>query len=107
MEGVENESVPPTVERWSDGNVTVVKITGEVDLATVGAVERELDPLMQTPPDRVVFDLSGVSFMDSSGIALLLRVAERVASVEVREPSDAVEMVIRATGLSDVLRVES
>ena len=107
MEGVENESVPPAVERWSDGNVTVVKITGEVDLATVDAVERELDPLMQTPPDRVVFDMAGVSFMDSSGIALLLRVAERVASVEVRDPSDAVEMVIRATGLSDVLRVES
>lgn len=56
---------------------------------------------------RVAFVLSGLTFMDSSGIAMLLRVTEQVESLRVRDPSVSVQMVIRATGLSDVLRVES
>jgi len=107
MAGLDHEQPRPTVERSTDGDATLVTITGELDLATVGGVERELDPLLQSPPDRVVFDLAGVSFMDSSGIALLLRVAEKVQSVRVRAASDSVKMVIRATGLSDILRMES
>ncbi len=107
MAGLENEPSRPTVERSSNGDATLVKITGELDLATVGGIEHELESLLQSPPDRVVFDLAGVSFMDSSGIALLLRVAERVDSVHVRDPSAPVRMVIRATGLSEILRIES
>lgn len=107
MAGLENGSGQPTVERSADGDATLVKIAGELDLATVSGVERKLDPLMQSPPDRVVFDLADVSFMDSSGIALLLRVADKVRSVQVRDPSDSVKMVIRATGLSDILRIET
>jgi anti-sigma B factor antagonist len=109
MAGLENENdvTQATVERSLDGDATLLKIAGELDLATVGRVEQELDPLMQSPPDRIVFDLAGVSFMDSSGIALLLRIAEKVESVAVRDPSDSVKMVIRATGLADILRIET
>src|SRR5450631_4331463 len=102
MDGV-NHDAPRTTIESSTAGATLVTIAGELDLATVPGVERELDPLVQSPPERVVFDLSGVSFMDSSGIAMLLRVVERVDSVKVRDPSAAVQMVLRATGLTDVL----
>ena len=107
MDGVGHGTPQTTVERSPDGGAALVKIAGELDLATVPGVQRELDPLVQSPPGRVVFDLSGVSFMDSSGIAMLLRVAEKVESIEVRDPSVAVQTVIRATGLSAVLGTES
>ena len=48
--------------------------------------------------------MSGVEFMDSSGIAMLLRVAE-TAPVEIRSPSAAVQLIIRATGLTETLHV--
>jgi len=85
---------------------TIVRIAGELDLANVPAVELELEPILAAAPGQLIFDLSKVTFMDSSGIAMLLRVAERVARIEVRDPSAAVELIIRATGLTEVLNVE-
>jgi anti-sigma B factor antagonist len=106
MDGLGHEAPRTTIEASAVG-ATLVTIAGELDLATVPGVERELGPLVQSPPERVVFDLSGVSFMDSSGIAMLLRVVEKVDSVKVRDPSVPVQMVLRATGLSEVLGTES
>jgi anti-anti-sigma regulatory factor len=45
--------------------------------------------------------------MDSSGIALLIETAQRIGSISVRNPSRVIRRIIGATGLSDVLRLES
>jgi anti-anti-sigma factor len=82
---------------------TVVAIVGELDMASVEDVEAEIEAIIEAAPDRLAFDLSRVTFMDSSGIAMLIRAANRVAFVEVRDPSPIVQMIIQATGLSDVL----
>lgn len=95
-----------TVESAPDGpGSTVVRLAGELDLANVPGVELELEPIVAATSGQLIFDMSDVTFMDSSGIAMLLRVAERVPRVEVRDPSAAVELVIRATGLSEALNV--
>ena len=44
--------------------------------------------------------------MDSSGIALLLQIAAKAQSVELRQPSALVRRMIEATGLADVLHME-
>ena len=106
MDGVDREP-QTTIEPSTDGGSTLVRISGELDLATVPVVERELDAIAHEPPARVVFDLSAVSFMDSSGIAMLLRVAERAESVTVRNASVPVQTVIRATGLEAVLGTDA
>jgi anti-anti-sigma factor len=54
-----------------------------------------------------VFDLSSLRFMDSSGIALLLRAREQVGDVVVRNPSAVIQRIIEATGLGDTLPIES
>jgi anti-sigma B factor antagonist len=105
MDGIERRPPSVTIDEVSEGPGTViVGIEGELDLASVPAIELELEPMVSSGSDRVTFDLSRVTFMDSSGIAMLLRIAERVPSIEVREPSAAVQLIIQATGLSEVLR---
>ena len=49
----------------------VVAPVGELDLGTVGTVERLID---QRPPgcERLVLDLSGLTFFDTSGIRLVI-----------------------------------
>jgi anti-sigma B factor antagonist len=84
----------------------VIKLTGEVDMSNVDALREVIEPVMESEPERVDFDLSGLEFMDSSGIALLLRVAATAQSVYLREPSTLVRRLVEATGLSDVLRIE-
>jgi anti-anti-sigma factor len=86
-----------------ESGTTVVAIVGELDMASVEDVEADIDAIIETAPDRLTFDLSRVTFMDSSGIAMLIRAANRVAFVEVRNPSPIVQMIIQATGLSEVL----
>jgi anti-sigma B factor antagonist len=106
MDDLDNVRGQATVEsRLESPGSTVVRVAGELDLANVPGVESELEPILGKAPDLIVFDLSNVTFMDSSGIAMLLRVAERVPRVEVRDPSAPVELIIRATGLSEVLNV--
>ena len=96
-----------TVETTSDdAGTTIVRVGGDLDIASVPGVEAELEPILASGPARLAFDLSSVSFMDSSGIAMLLRVAGRVPNIEIREPSSSVQLIISATGLADVLNAE-
>jgi anti-sigma B factor antagonist len=46
---------------------------GELDLATVGRLDRALGELRGDGVRRVVVDLRGLTFMDSTGLSLLLR----------------------------------
>jgi anti-anti-sigma factor len=62
---------------------------------------------MATPPETLVIELAGLSFMDSSGIALLVEIAGAVGTFLLRDVSDVIRGVIEATGLSEILRIES
>jgi anti-anti-sigma factor len=54
-----------------------VLLTGEVDLATVGTVEEQLRELLDAGFDQVVMDLRRLSFMDCSGVRMLIAVDRR------------------------------
>jgi len=83
----------------------VLRITGELDLSNVEELRAKIELIVDQAPERLVFDLSALSFMDSSGIALLLTVAERVGTVELHNPTAIIRRVIEVTGLSHILRV--
>jgi anti-anti-sigma factor len=71
--------VQPTafaVETHGRSGRWIVVVRGEIDLATVGMIEDELASLGGRP---VVLDLSGVTFLDSTGVALLIRTAGRLS----------------------------
>jgi anti-anti-sigma factor len=62
---------PPFTLRWERvEDLAVLVIEGEVDLVTVPAVQKELDSIAHTT--GVVIDLCETSFMDSSGLRLML-----------------------------------
>jgi anti-sigma B factor antagonist len=83
----------------------VVSIEGELDLSTTEVVWAAVHEVLVRQPGRVVFDLGRLAFMDSSGIALLVRVAQRVPDVELRNPSQIVRRLIELTGLAETLRI--
>jgi anti-sigma B factor antagonist len=55
----------------SHGKVHVIP-RGEIDLASVGALESTLRELRETGFDHLVIDLRNVTFMDSTGLRLIL-----------------------------------
>jgi anti-sigma B factor antagonist len=55
-----------------NGSTTFLRLYGEFDLSCEKRFAEVLDGLRARPPGRLVFDLRGLSFIDSSGMRLIL-----------------------------------
>jgi anti-sigma B factor antagonist len=51
----------------------VLPLEGEIDLHVSPRLEHSLNSIIKNRPDHVVVDFSGVTFIDSSGMAVLIR----------------------------------
>jgi len=71
--------------RFTEGEVMVITIEGELDLSTVDRAEVPAQEAiaMRRP---VVFDLSGCTFIDSSALRLLLQVHRALTAVDLDKP---------------------
>src|SRR6516165_8426607 len=86
---------------------TIVTISGEIDLYTAPRLHSELAAVLADGmPTRVVIDMSGVEFCDSTGMNVLLsclrRVRERGGELEIASPKPAVRKILQVTGLDSV-----
>jgi anti-anti-sigma factor len=66
---------PLTLDTQQAGETAVIALTGELDLGSAGALEREV-ALRQDA--AIVVDLRGLEFMDSSGLRAIVTAAQRV-----------------------------
>lgn len=57
---------------------TVIAPEGEIDVASVGAFRRALSEAARVGVERLVIDLSDVSFIDSSGLGALVDIHNRL-----------------------------
>ncbi|HEY2715146.1 MAG TPA: STAS domain-containing protein [Solirubrobacterales bacterium] len=58
---------------FDDAGDRVIRVGGELDLSTVPTLEQELEAALGRPEGGVVVDLSELEFIDSTGIAVLVR----------------------------------
>ena len=89
------------------GDALVAEITCEIDHHAAKAIRERVDAvLLERRPKRLVLDFSGVGFMDSSGIGLVLgrvqKAAEIDCSVCLSGLSDALMRVVRLCGLEKI-----
>lgn len=86
-------------------------VEGELDHHGAKAVMEELDRRIDAAqPRQLILDLGGLTFSDSSGIAVLLRAHRRMGQVQgsmrvVNTPAQAGK-VFRAAGLERMIRFE-
>jgi anti-sigma B factor antagonist len=99
-------SQPFAVEVTSGASGLVVRLAGELDLATVP----DLDACLAALDADIVVDMAAVTFMDSTGLDGLIvahkQAAQRCRSFVLRSPTEQVTKVLRATGVDQVLTVE-
>lgn len=84
------------------GDECVIYLIGELDIASWP----QLVPLMDEPADDaggVVFDLSGLTFLSTAGIAALLEVAQHWPDFRLRNAHRFVLPVLRAAGLDGIV----
>jgi anti-anti-sigma factor len=93
-----------------DRDRVIVRPYGEIDIATVAAVDAPLEELHGSGFTTIVLDLRWVPFMDSTGLRLILRQCQRAEQdgttlrVDVTE-GGAVHRLLSLTGVLDVLPV--
>ena len=81
----------------------VVRAVGEIDASTCGQLDEMLLTLDSTVPVRV--DLSGVTFMDSSGLRVLIAHHDSRADdrcLKIVNPSQQVRRLLEITGLEEM-----
>ncbi len=98
------------ISAGTDRDLTL-SVTGEVDHHAAAGIMAELERQVEERlPRRLTLDLGGVTFMDSSGIAVVLRAHRRVGalggSLTVRAVPDQAAKVLRAAGLERMIRFE-
>jgi anti-anti-sigma factor len=95
-----------TLADGAHGAGVVVRLAGELDMATAADLAVPLEQLLERAPQPVVLDLGDLSFLDSSGVAVLIRIANRFPQLETRNPPPPVRRVIEVLGLADRLGLE-
>jgi stage II sporulation protein AA (anti-sigma F factor antagonist) len=71
-DGVDVRGLDVVVEPVGEG-VVVLAVSGEVDLDTAAGLEEHLRAALSNGCSRVILDLSGCTFFDSSGLNVLAR----------------------------------
>jgi anti-sigma B factor antagonist len=88
----------------------VVTVRGELDLAAADHLWKELEPLI-TPGGLVVLDGTDMTFLDSSGLRVLLQAAKRAtataASFRLVAPQPAVQRVLELAGTAGFLETRA
>lgn len=92
-----------------EGAETRVALRGELDLSTTDKVQQELERVEAATPDVVVLDLSGLTFLDSTGLRLIVAADQRARAgnrrlVLVKGPA-AVHRVFSITKLDERLEM--
>ena len=64
----------------SRGRWEILTVTGEIDMATAPRFRQRLLAVISAGAQNVVIDLSGVDFIDSTGLGVLMGAAKRVRS---------------------------
>src|SRR5262249_849229 len=88
-----------------------VVLVGELDLGSVDGFTSAVDEVLGDPPDDVVLDWSGLTFIDSSGVGAYVQVFRRARSAGVRltlgARSPVVDRVLQLSGVEQALRGEA
>jgi anti-sigma B factor antagonist len=82
---------------------TVLAVIGELDIATTASLRDRIVNVLKETTSPVIIDLSGVSFCDATGLALLVGAQRRAKlhglSIVLAGPRRNVSKLLRITGL--------
>ena len=99
------------VRTRTEGDWSVVEVEGEVDMFTAPKLRESIVQLVESGSYRIVVDLEGVTFMDSTGLGTLVgglkRVKEHDGTLALVCSSRPVMRVLTITGLNNVFVISS
>ncbi len=94
-----------------DDGVLEVKLMGEIDHHNAVSVRSDIDGLIfDLRPRKIVLDLSEISFMDSSGLGLIMGryalIKDFGGTLSLRAPTVAVMKILTLAGMERMIKIE-
>ena len=94
-----------------NGDVVVAYLEGELDHHTAKPMREEIDEAIESKmPTLLVLDFKDITFMDSSGIGLVMgrykQLAKNNAELAITNPSPQIYKVMQLAGLSRLAKIE-
>ena len=94
------------------GEVLTARLSGEIDHHTAAYMRREIDSACElNVPSLVIIDFSGVSFMDSSGIGLVMgrykNLSKRGAELHISGTNPNIYKVMKLSGLERIVKLDN
>ncbi|MCZ7525018.1 MAG: STAS domain-containing protein [Acidimicrobiia bacterium] len=104
-----NLSAPLLVEVDVEDGAATITVEGEMDAHTCELLDGEIPEVLATGASELTLDVSGVSFVDSSGLRVLIRAHEQARAhggqVSLRGPDATFRRLLEVTGLDGVFPV--
>ena len=96
------------IESREQGSALVIAISGELDLHTASQLEESLNPILVAGNRPLVIDFAACEFIDSTGIALIVRAARQLGdesngSFALCGVSDQVQRLFDLTGIESMI----
>jgi anti-sigma B factor antagonist len=95
-----------TISTREAGGRTVVSVAGEIDVYTAPRLREEITELVAAGTYDLVIDMSGVEFLDSTGLGVLVgglkKVRAHEGSLQLVCNQDRLLKIFRITGLAKV-----
>ncbi|MBQ8960004.1 MAG: STAS domain-containing protein [Ruminococcus sp.] len=94
----------------NENGAAVARLRGEIDHHTAKALRTQLDKYIITfRPPELAMDMSGITFMDSSGIGLILGrsklLKECGGSLEIRGAQPYIRRVLKLSGIGRIVKI--
>jgi anti-sigma B factor antagonist len=93
------------IQNAESGAACVVTVRGDIDLASAADFESALRTALEAAPASIVIDLAALSFMDSSGLRVLVSLSKeaesRGATLGLRNIPRHAQRVLDITGLTE------
>ncbi len=104
-------NTPLEMQVTADGDELLITITGEVDAHSAPRLEGEIRAGLLSPTvQRLVVDLAAVTFIDSSGLRVLISthraMRERSGRFVIRQPSGTVRTLLDITHVAGEIDIE-
>lgn len=102
-------TTPFRITSTSIDETTALEVRGEVDMAAGRQLEHEFRTLRDTGCRRILVNLSRVTFMDTYGLAILVKEVRRRSdpptTLEIIAPSPTVRRLFELAGIAKVMPV--
>ncbi len=99
-----------TADPHTDGGTVVLRLHGELDMAAAPRLVRALNAALDASPTAITLDLSGLTFVDSTGIGVFVAGYRRATGIGcpfvLRSPRLAVLRTLRLIGIDRLIAID-